>query len=195
MPGLVNQSNRFRADRLARNACGLTKSRARKSHFYQPIQSDLGCPVLSRKKFRYACRANHLYKLAPSRLDKRGVRVVTNVSAGCGGRENVARRVTSKRTAKSCGPGAPWLVPSLLMRDVGPGGPDTPHSQTTVTQTSRTPGRARRKPLKPLRGESRALPGRTCGDYARMLFYSACEAAGAAGARLSMRPLSFEGQF
>ena len=37
------------------------------------------------------------------------------------------------RTAKSCGPGAPWLAPSLLMMSL----------QATVTRTSRTPGRAR----------------------------------------------------
>src|SRR5580704_10863287 len=38
---------------------------------------------------------------------KRGVRVVTNVEAGCGGRERGGRRLTRARTAKPCGPGAP----------------------------------------------------------------------------------------
>src|ERR1700724_1644618 len=31
------------------------------------------CPALLRKIFRFPRRANHLYKLAPSRLDQRGV--------------------------------------------------------------------------------------------------------------------------
>jgi len=34
----------------------------------------------------------------------------------------------------------------------------------------------------------------TCSDYARMLFHFACEAAGAAGTRLSLRPLFLEGK-
>jgi len=35
-----------------------------------------------------------------------------------------AGRATSMRTAKSCGPGAPWLALNLLIPDVGPVGPD-----------------------------------------------------------------------
>src|SRR5215212_5731044 len=55
-------------------------------------------------------------------------------------------------------------------------------------QTSRSPRRSRRNPLKPLRRECRV---NRCdrGDYARMLFYFACEAAGASSARHSLRPL------
>jgi hypothetical protein len=54
----------------------------------------------------------------------------------------------------------------------------------------RLPGRARRKPLKPLRRECRV---NRCnrGDYACVLFYIAREAAGASGARHSLRPLIF----
>src|SRR5690348_18484882 len=51
--------------------------------------------------------------LLPSRLDRRGVRVVTDVAAGCGGRERVARRARRERTAKSCGPDLPTLGSSL----------------------------------------------------------------------------------
>jgi hypothetical protein len=32
--------------------------------FVEPVQSDLPCPVPSEKIYRYARRANHLYKLA-----------------------------------------------------------------------------------------------------------------------------------
>jgi hypothetical protein len=48
----------------------------------------------------------------------------------------------------------------------------------TVTEKSWTPGRARRKPLKPSRRECRRKR-RTCGDYARVLFPFAREAMGA----------------
>jgi len=41
----------------------------------------------------------------PARL-QRGGRVVTDVEAGCDGREGIVRRAMRKRTAKACGPGA-----------------------------------------------------------------------------------------
>src|SRR5437763_2818030 len=55
---------------------------------------------------------------------------------------------------------------------------------------ARSPGRARRKPLKPLGNAGCIWCDR--GDYARMLFYFACEAAGASRARHSLRPLMFQ---
>jgi hypothetical protein len=48
------------------------KSGARKNEFRQPFQADLACPVLSAKRFRYARRANHLYKPAPFRASSEG---------------------------------------------------------------------------------------------------------------------------
>jgi hypothetical protein len=39
--------------------------RARIDDFPQRHQADLPCPVLARKIFRFARRANHNYKLAP----------------------------------------------------------------------------------------------------------------------------------
>src|SRR6478672_13850864 len=52
------------------------------------------------------------------------------------------------RTAKSCGPDAPTLASSLRKATfAGDGG-----------NRARSPGRARRKPLKPLRGECRVIP-------------------------------------
>ena len=54
---------------------------------------------------------------------------------------------------------------------------------------ARSPGRARRNPLKPLRGECRANR-RDRGYYARVLFIFARETTGASSARHSLRPLS-----
>jgi hypothetical protein len=53
---------------------------------------------------------------------------------------------------------------------------------------ARSPGRARRKPLKPLRGECRVIPGVTVVTNARA-FYTTRAAAGASSARHSLRPL------
>jgi len=43
---------------------------APKIWFVEAIQTDLPCPVLIEKIFRFARRANHLYKPAPSRLTR-----------------------------------------------------------------------------------------------------------------------------
>jgi hypothetical protein len=51
------------------------------------------------------------------------------------------------RTAKSCGPDAPTLAFKLTELFVSDG-----------DKQARSPGRARSKPLKPLRGESRMFP-------------------------------------
>jgi hypothetical protein len=58
---------------------------------------------------------------------------------------------------------------------------------------ARSPGRARRKPLKPLRGECRAFSGVTVVTNARV-YYPPRAAAGASGARHSLRPLFSEGR-
>jgi hypothetical protein len=56
-----------------------------------------------------------------------------------------------RRTAKSCGPDAPTLVSSFAeVIPLDDGG-----------KQARSPGRARRKPLKPLRGECRVISGVT----------------------------------
>ncbi len=88
--------------------------------------------------------------LRASRLEQRDVRVVTNVEVGCDGRDGCARRAQWLRTAKSCGPGlstlrsSPW---TLLDGTRGRWG-----------QERRSPGRARRTPLTPSRGEGRVCP-------------------------------------
>ena len=83
------------------------------------------------------------------------------------------------RTAKSCGPDAPTLASSSREAKLlaGEGG-----------NKARSPGRARRNPLKPLRGECRAFSGVTVVTNARV-YYTTRAAAGAPGARHSPRPL------
>jgi hypothetical protein len=67
------------------------------------------------------------------------------------------------RTAKSCGPDAPTLA-SSLRRHIGPTGRGLAISADDGGKRARSPGRARNKPLKPLRA---GMPGDsrwTCGD-------------------------------
>jgi len=104
---------RFSGSRFARLIFRLQKSHARKRQFAEAIQADLGRPVPLAKIFRLSRRANQRHWVRPSRLDKRGVRVVTNVEVGCGGRESAARRAAWSRTAKPCGPDAPTLALSF----------------------------------------------------------------------------------
>jgi hypothetical protein len=62
----------------------------------------------------------------------------------------------------------------------------------TVTKRNSSPGRARRKPLKPLRGESRVISGVPV--VTTVCYYQCTRAAGAPGTRLSLLPPFFEGQ-
>ena len=52
---------------------------ARKIRFVEPDQRDLGRPVPSIKISRLSRRANHLYKLAPSRSNRGALAIVTDV--------------------------------------------------------------------------------------------------------------------
>src|SRR5262245_32378469 len=65
-------------------------------------------------------------------LSRRGVRVVTNVGAGCDGRHGITRRMMPMRTAKSRGPDLPTLGSTPGSRARGDGG-----------YQARTPGRPR----------------------------------------------------
>ena len=96
-----------------------------------------------------------------------------------------------KRTAKSCGPDASTLASSLAEFKSAQPGLDKNISAGDGGKRARSPGRARRKPLKPLRA---GTPGVSGGPVVTMLvcfFTFAREAAGAAGARRSPRPLLF----
>src|SRR5882724_3445094 len=77
-------------------------------------------------------------------------------------------------------------------RRVGPTGlGQTLNPPMTVTKRNSSPGRARRKPLKPLRRECRVNPAVSVVTMLVCFFYFAREAAGAVGTRRSLRPLFF----
>ena len=115
------------------------KSHARKIEFREPVQADLGCPVPSRKIFRF-CFSEICVFFSPSRLAKRGasrssrtlgrdavdaVSVGRDDIAGRSDRERCskrARRTALMRTAKSCGPDTPTLVSSFVRSRASPTG-------------------------------------------------------------------------
>jgi len=74
--------------------------------------------------------------------------IVTDVGCGMRWTRWRTRRMRRSRTAKSCGPGIPTLMPSFRGDDLASDG----------GKKARSPRRARRKPLKPLRRECRADP-------------------------------------
>ena len=84
------------------------------------------------------------------------------------------------RTAKSCGPDASTLASSSREAKLLGGDGD---------KKARSPGRARRKPLKPLRAGMPGDSGVLVVTRVRSTNTSAHEAAGAAGIRRSPRPL------
>src|SRR6266403_2358592 len=92
------------------------------------------------------------------------------------------------RTAKSCGPDAPTLASSLRSR-VGPIGLRQDISAGDGGKQARSPARARRKPLKPLRAGTSGDSGVLVVTRVRSTTTSAHEAAGATGIRRSPRPL------
>src|SRR5712692_8717117 len=91
------------------------------------------------------------------------------------------------RTAKSCGPDAPTLA-SSLRSCVGPTGLRQNISAGDGGKRARSPGRARNKPLKPLRAGMPGDAGVLVVTRVRSITTTAHEAAGATGARHSPRP-------
>jgi hypothetical protein len=92
------------------------------------------------------------------------------------------------RTAKSCGPDAPTLA-SSSRKFVRPNRARTkPYSAGDGGKRARSPGRARHKPLKPLRAGMPGVPVYSLLLVCFLPLPSAREAAGAAGIRHSPRP-------
>jgi hypothetical protein len=132
--------------------------------FSQFNQRDLHCPALAQKIFRFFCRANQFYQLAPSFPGKRGgSRVVTNagwdaVDAAASARKVIAgrARLVSDRPARRTNgagcvrqnrvvptpvagaklPVADTIQPDAISHQAGSDG----------DKTNSSPGRARHKP-------------------------------------------------
>jgi hypothetical protein len=149
--------------------------------FLQPDQSVSTCPVLRQKIFPFALPPNHIHD-SPIPSHTRGV---SRSSRTWGGMRwtLMARRdeARQKRTAKSCGSDISTLISSR------------PRCSSIVAcdgdKKARSPGRARRKPLKPFACGNAGLIRWTCGDLTRVLLFFAREAAGALDTRHSPRPL------
>src|ERR1700681_4858399 len=94
-----------------------------------------------------------------------------------------------QRTAKSCGPDAPMLASSLAEFKSAQPGLDKNISADDGGKRARSPGRARRKPLKPLRAGTPGDSGVLVVARVLSTTTSAHEAAGAKGIRCSPRPL------
>src|SRR5258705_855861 len=94
-----------------------------------------------------------------------------------------------QRTAKSCGPDASTPASSPAEVKSARPGADKPYPRDDGDKKARSPGRARRKPLKPLRAGMPGDSGVLVVTRVRSITTSAHEAAGALGTRRSPRPL------
>jgi hypothetical protein len=138
----------------------------------------LPCPVRFAKIFRFALHPNQIYihrRPVPHRgafRDRHGRRERDAMDA-----DGAADESAVSRTAKSYGPDASTLASSW--RETADDG----------DKKARSPGRVRRKPLKPLRAGMPGDPGATVVTTLVCYQHNAHEAAGATGTRHSPRPL------
>src|ERR1700691_3200620 len=104
------------------------------------------CPAPFAKIFRFTFHPNHLYIFSCPALT-RGVSRSSRTRAGCGGRKERQRRERSP-----CGRRSRVVLTPRRWRQVG---------ENDFTgdggNKARSPGRARRNPLKPLRREGRVF--------------------------------------
>ena len=141
------------------------------------------------KIFRFSAYPNQWHMLTRSGPIKRGRIARSSRTSGrnCDGRSDAARflraATAKQRTAKSCGPGAA-TVASIRAGPCWHGNGD---------KKRRSPGRARISRQTIARGKPGCL-GCTCLIRVRFSLPIAHGAAGAVGARLSLRPLIGEGQ-
>ncbi len=121
-----------------------------------------------------------------SRTRKRGAsRSSRTLGAGCGGRGVPKDERHIRGTVKSRGPGAPMPASSLRT--------DASHHAGDGGKKARSPRRARRKPLKPLRRGCRTASASPVCSCAFLVSARAHETAGAARTRHSLRPPFSEG--
>jgi hypothetical protein len=151
--------------------------RARMAEFVQPDQCDLPSPVSSPKIFHFAPDPNHSY--IPHRpVPQRGVSRSSRTRGGMRWTWTVLLTRAPFRGRRSR-----VVLTPRRRRQVGGS-----NSAGDGDKQARSPGRARRKPLKPSRAGMPGDPGATVVTNARV-FYTPRAAAGATGTRHSPRPL------
>ena len=120
----------------------------------------------------------------PVSPDRGALRIVTGVAVRCDGRGARSRRTRVKRTVKSCGPDALAAgVPKQSAKAFCEGGDKQAQSRRGEHEVSRNPSR----------GESRVVPGYTCGPTPELSTFCSGPM-GAIGTRLSLRPLFKRGR-
>ena len=118
---------------------------------------------------------------SPSRPTEGRLAIVTDAGRDAVDADSAFDEWRVMRTAKSCGPDTPTLVSSLRKATFADDG----------GKQARSPGRARSKPLKPLRAGMPGDSGATVVTTLVCYQHTAHEAAGATGTRHSPRPLIF----
>ena len=113
-----------------------------------PGKSAKPCPAPPRKIIRFPCRANHLYKLAPSCPTEGRLEIVTDAGQDAVDAECAFDEWRVRRTAKACGPDAPMLASSSR---------EASFSGMTVAKKP-VAGESTKEAVKPLRGECRVIP-------------------------------------
>ena len=135
---------------------GVGPAIARNGRFIEPDQCDLACPVPFAKRFHFAAWPNQSHILrrpVPQRGGSRSSRTrdgmrwtqVALLTRACAGGRRSRVVLTPRRWRQVCGMAMSALTGPT--RRAGEG-----------DKQARSPGRARRKPLKPLRGECRVFP-------------------------------------
>ena len=132
-----------------------------KTRFVEAVQRDSTCPVPSQKIFRFAADPNQIHNSRHPVPTEGRFAIVTDVGRDAVDAGGAADESANLRTAKSCGPDAPTLASSWWDFSAGDGG-----------NQARSPGRARRNPLKPVRGECRAFSGVTVVTNARVYYHT-----------------------
>jgi hypothetical protein len=145
------------------------KSPAPKREFSQALQSDLGRPVPLAEINRFSPNAiDGYFRAVPPRQEGR-MRYRHETRGGMRWTRHVRTTNDVVRGRRSR-----VVLTPRRWRQVGD---DAPHPADDGDNKARSPRRARRKPLKPLRREGRTVR-RTCGDYTRVLFHFARETNG-----------------
>jgi hypothetical protein len=152
----------------------------RANHLASARASNCGVSIPSCKNISVFPKCKSCYMICHPVPERGALAIVTNVGAGSGGRgsaraqersqggfpvsdQTAHRRTALQRTAKACGPDVSAVGVKSRGGFASPTGRTKPYSRGDGVKQARSPGRARHRPLKPLRRESRiASAGPVC---------------------------------